>query len=159
MTDNTSDAYPWVRQETESHPAYEAFRAYMTLRSFSRVAAHLGKSTTMISKWSANNNWVARVQAYDRHLAIAQTDGQTEWVLEARTETQRLADKLRAHLSEQLDTFIQRKQDPTVRWSQAAGVLIKMQEHACAPIENQKIQDQVDRVAKMLEKVTGEAVS
>ena len=147
--------HPWTRRDAETHPAYEAFRAYLSLRTFPKVAESVGKSTTMISRWSREHDWVARVKAYDSYLMEAQTDGQVEWVHEARTETQQLADKLRRHLIDQLDDCIKRKQDPSVRWSQAANTLIKMQEHAVAPIENQKIQDQVDRVAAMLEKVTG----
>lgn len=155
----TSEEYPWTRRKEESHPSYEAFKIYLSTRNQMKTAEQLGKSMALISRWSRENEWVERTKAYDVFIMRAQTDGQVEWIQEARTETQHLADKLRRHLSDQLDIAIAKKQDPSVRLSQAIGALVKLQEHACAPIENQKMQDQVDRVAAMLEKVTGGPVN
>lgn len=153
------DGYPWARRTTESNPAYEAFRAYMDARSTTKVAEQLGKSTTLITRWCTEHGWVARVQAFDTYLMEARTDGAVDWITSARTETQQLADKLRGLLSERLDDCIRLKQDPTVRWSQACGVLLKMQEHGVPPVADEKMAAQLDRVTKLLEKVTGEPVS
>lgn len=154
----SNDGYPWTRRDTESNPAYEAFRTYLQIRSNAKTAQALGKSKTLIDKWSSEHGWVERVKAYDVYLAEAETDAATDWISNARSETQALADKLRGLLSSRLDDCIKAKQDPTVRWSQAAGVLLKMQEAGIAPVENQKMAAELDRVSKLLEKVTGEPV-
>lgn len=152
------DAYPWTRRATESSPAYEAFRTYMDVRSVRGTADQLSKSDTLIGRWCTEHDWVSRIQAYDSFLMQSKTDGAVEWITSARTETQALADKLRALLSERLDDCITKKQDPTVRWSQAASVLLKMQDAAVTPVSDEKMAAELDRVAKLLEKVTGEAV-
>ena len=60
--------HPWERQPDETAPAYAAFRAYLdageerTLRS---VAAKLGKSGSLISRWSSRHRWTARVDSYE----------------------------------------------------------------------------------------------
>jgi hypothetical protein len=70
----------WNRQPGETKKAYEAFRAYRDLggaRSIREVAHKLGKSATLISRWSAENEWVRRVEAWDAHqqaLADARQD-------------------------------------------------------------------------------------
>jgi hypothetical protein len=60
---------PWERLEDESNPAWEAFMHYRDLglgRSLARVASALGKSTTLIERWSARDGWIARCEAWDR---------------------------------------------------------------------------------------------
>lgn len=152
-------AYPWTRRATESNPAYEAFRTYMDCRSTTKVAEQLGKSTTLTTRWCTEHDWVERITAYDSYLMEARTDGAVEWITSARTETQKLADKLRGILSDRLDDCIRRKDDPTMRWSAAAAVLLKMQDASVAPVSDEKMAAQLDRVTKLLEKVTGEPVS
>lgn len=153
------DAYPWTRRQWETAKAYEAFRVYMDVRSTTKVANQLEKSTTLITRWCTEHDWVSRLRAYDVFLMESETDGAVEWITSARSETQKLADKLRGLLSERLDDCITKKQDPTVRWSQAAGVLLKMQDAAVTPVSDEKMAAELDRVAKLLEKVTGEAVA
>lgn len=153
------DAYPWTRRTTESNPAYEAFRTYMDVRSTTKVAEQLSKSDTIVKRWCTEHDWVSRIKAYDVFLMQSRTDGAVEWITSARTETQALADKLRALLSERLDDCITKRQDPTMRWSSAAAVLLKMQDAAVTPVSDEKMAAELDRVAKLLEKVTGEAVT
>lgn len=153
------DGYPWTRRVAESSQAFDAFRTYMGLRSNAKTAQALGKSKQLMDGWSREHDWVARCSAYDTYVMEAQTDGAVDWITSARTETQSLADKLRGLLSTRLDDCIRLKQDPTVRWSQAASVLLKMQEHGVPPVADEKMAAQLDRVTKLLEKVTGEPVS
>lgn len=66
-----SDTKPWERQEGESAKAYEAFCIYMEMgaeRSQRAVGQKLGKSSTLISRWSSTHRWVERVAAYDADL-------------------------------------------------------------------------------------------
>lgn len=155
----TNDAYPWARRETESSPAYEAFRVYMDTRSIRKAADQLGKNHTILAQWSAKHDWIERVSAFDSYLMDAKTDGQVDWITNARTETQQLADKLRGLLNERLDDCIRLKQDPTMRWSTAVGMLIKLQDAGVTPVDNAKMEAELDRVAKLLEKVTGERIT
>lgn len=61
----------WERQPDESAKAFEAFAIYRDMgidRSIRKVAQRLGKSATLIGKWSSRHNWPERVKAYDRDL-------------------------------------------------------------------------------------------
>lgn len=64
--------YPWDRQESESDRSFEAFELYRTMglqRSLTKVVNELGKSMTLIERWSQRDQWKMRVMAYDRHEA------------------------------------------------------------------------------------------
>lgn len=59
---------PWERITGESAPAFQAFAAYRDMgadRSLAKVAQQLGKSTTLVERWSARDFWVNRVAAWD----------------------------------------------------------------------------------------------
>ena len=79
-----SDTKPWERQEAESVKAYEAFQCYLNLgetRSQRLVSEQLSKSRQLISRWSANYQWVERVAAYENDL---QRQAHAEAVKKAR---------------------------------------------------------------------------
>jgi hypothetical protein len=64
--------HPWDRQETESVAAFEAFETYRMMgltRSLARVGEKLGKSLTLIERWSQRDNWKLRTLAWDRYEA------------------------------------------------------------------------------------------
>ena len=70
---------PWERQEDETPKQFEAFRVYRDMgedRTLAKVGKELGKSTTLMERWSSKNNWVDRCVAWDneqdRLLAIEQ---------------------------------------------------------------------------------------
>lgn len=66
-----SDVKPWERQEGESAKAFEAFTIYAGLgadRSLRAVAQQLGKSKTLMDRWSSTYGWVARAAEYDADL-------------------------------------------------------------------------------------------
>lgn len=68
---NRKTEQPWERQKSESAQAFEAFSIYLNLgteRSIRAVSHELGKSKTLIDRWSRNNNWVERCRAWDNHL-------------------------------------------------------------------------------------------
>lgn len=59
---------PWERQPGESAKAYEAFSEYRDMgasRSLAKVGQKLGKSKTMMEKWSAKFTWVERAEQWD----------------------------------------------------------------------------------------------
>lgn len=62
---------PWDRQPDESNPAWEAFRIYRDMgltRSLTKVAAEVGKSTTLLGRWSKRHTWPLRTSAYDKDV-------------------------------------------------------------------------------------------
>ena len=63
---------PWESQEGEGAKAFEAFQVYLELggkRNVREVSARLGKSTTLIFRWSSLWHWVERAREYDSHNA------------------------------------------------------------------------------------------
>jgi len=63
------------QQERESNRAFAAFRTYLELgpeRSLATVAERVGKSKTMVERWSRRFDWPARVEAHAAHLAEAE---------------------------------------------------------------------------------------
>jgi len=62
------------QQERESNRAFAAFRTYLELgpeRSLATVAERVGKSKTMVERWSRRFDWPARVEAHAAHVADA----------------------------------------------------------------------------------------
>ena len=65
------------QQPRESSKAFAAFRIYLELgpeRSLAVAADKLGKSKTLIERWSGKFDWPARVQAYAAHLALVERE-------------------------------------------------------------------------------------
>jgi hypothetical protein len=141
--------YPWVRRDDESSPAYDAFRAYMSCRNTRKVALELSKSDAIIRRWSSQHDWVERVRAYDQHTATAETDGMVHVLAEFRDGNIELARKLRDHLSNRLDDFIDQRADPTMRWTQALAALAKLEANALLLSKDDKRTD--ERVMKLEE--------
>lgn len=74
-TDNFAE-YAWERLENESPEAYEAFSLYRDMkpdeRSVAEVGRRLGKSKTLMERWSSRHEWQRRVREYEKHVdAIA----------------------------------------------------------------------------------------
>jgi uncharacterized protein len=63
------------QQSRESNKAFAAFRTYLELgpdRSLATVAERVGKSKTMVERWSRRFDWPARVEAHAAHVADAE---------------------------------------------------------------------------------------
>lgn len=59
---------PWERRESESTKAYEAFCIYRDMgreRSLSKVAEKCNKHSSLIGRWSRENDWVKRAAKWD----------------------------------------------------------------------------------------------
>lgn len=92
-------ADPWARFDTESSPAFEAFTIYRDAgpsRSIRGVARELGKSGSLISRWSSRYSWKSRVVAWD-----SAQDQLRQLVLssEVQDAARQHAQILRAHLA------------------------------------------------------------
>ena len=60
----------WEKMKGESQKAYAAFCIYRDLgvaRSQVKVSQELGKSVTLVARWSKKWQWVARTEAFDRY--------------------------------------------------------------------------------------------
>lgn len=147
----------WLRREGETNPAYEAFRTYMKLRSTTKVAEELGKSTTLTTRWCAEHEWVSRIAAYDSYVAGADTDGLVHAMAESRDKNLALMDKLRGHLSTRLDTFIARGEDPTIRWTQALTAMAKVEQNALLLKDDAKTTEKLDNVMALVARVVENA--
>lgn len=63
---------PWDQQAGESAEAFAAFRRYAETgpdRSLDAVGRELGKSGSLLSRWSGRWRWVERSRAWDARLA------------------------------------------------------------------------------------------
>ena len=80
---------PWERQKGESAQAFEAFFLYLEMgadRSIRAVSQELGKSKTLIDRWSRTHNWVERCRAWDNHI---QHEAKKAAITEIRNMTKR----------------------------------------------------------------------
>jgi hypothetical protein len=70
---------PLDRLPNETTPAYAAFVVYVRLgpnRSAAAAAKQVGKSETLLERWSARHNWLRRAQAWD--VLEAKRQGEAE---------------------------------------------------------------------------------
>lgn len=155
MTES-DDVNPWIRRDGESNQSYEAFRAYLVTRSTTKVAEELGKSITLITRWCHQHAWVERVTAYDRYIMTAETDGHANELARVRSSHLAVSDKLLAHLSDRLDTFIERSQDPTSAWTNAFNACTKAQQAALALREDKAGQGVLEQILAKVQKLERE---
>lgn len=63
------EIHPWERQEDETPKQFEAFVVYRDMgeeRTLAKVGKTLGKSATLIERWSSKNKWSDRIAEWDR---------------------------------------------------------------------------------------------
>ena len=78
----------------ESAKAFEAFCAYRDMgpgRSVAKVGHAVGKSTTLMARWSGRWAWVARVATWDADTAVKVAMAQQEEIVEMRSRHARIA--------------------------------------------------------------------
>lgn len=71
MAKNKNSENSWERQQGETVQAFKAFTLYCKLgdeRSLGKVGKKLGKSATLIERWSSQWNWVNRSRDYDNEI-------------------------------------------------------------------------------------------
>lgn len=115
------DLKPWDRQPGESSPAYDAFLVYRDLgnaRSCAAVGRKLGKSTTLMDRWSGRWSWVERTEAWDSMPGQKLEEAYEEMAARIAEQHDRLATKLLNRLEENLDLLPQGA-DPSIKWSTA----------------------------------------
>lgn len=154
-----TEPYPWVRREGESPQAYAAFREYLNMgdkRSLQGVSDALPKALSLLKRWSLAHDWAARSLAYDRHVATADTDGLVSQVAERMDKSLALMDKLRGLLDSRLDQFIQRKEDPTIRWTQAVVAMSKIEANSLVRRDDTRTDERIGRIEELVERAMSE---
>ena len=84
---------PWDRQPGESAPAFEAFCEYRNAgprRSLRQVAVRLGKSSSLIYRWSSAHGWVRRAREWDFDQAAVEHGDDPKAKAARLVRTQRL---------------------------------------------------------------------
>src|SRR5262249_27838418 len=98
----------YERQPGESRQALAAFIAYRDLgpaRSLAKVGQKLGKSTTLMERWSARWRWTARAAAWDEELDRQARAAQVAAVKEMAERHVKLAKSLQFRAIERLNTL------------------------------------------------------
>ena len=88
----------WERQEGESARAYEAFCLYRDLgpeRSLAKVGQELGKSVSLMERWSSEHDWVDRVKALEARDQMLKHDAVEEHLREKAEDHARRETRLR----------------------------------------------------------------
>ena len=78
----------------ESAKAFEAFCAYRDMgpgRSVAKVGHAVGKSTTLMARWSGRWAWVARVATWDADTAVKVAEAQQGEIVEMRSRHARIS--------------------------------------------------------------------
>ena len=89
---------PFEQQPRESAKAFAAFKTYLDMgpeRSLKAVAQKLGKSVTMLGRWSARFDWPGRVVAHAAHLAAIERQTIEGLAVEKAVEWHRLHESLK----------------------------------------------------------------
>jgi hypothetical protein len=129
-------------------------------RSLAKVEERLGKSHQLISRWSAQYDWIERVREFERHLLTAETESLVTASSENREANLRLMGKLRGLLDTVLDDHIRRREPPSVRWTQACMAMTKIMETSLTAAKDVQVSEQVAKVeelyAELERKIQGE---
>jgi hypothetical protein len=95
----------WERQHTESTKAFAAFTLYRDMgldRSLMKVAEQLGKSGTLMSRWSSQWEWVRRTAEYEDHVERQKRIRAERSLGDAKERHARIAQQLQSKLVERL---------------------------------------------------------
>lgn len=145
----------WTRRENETSVAYDAFKAYLYAgksRGIRTTGDAVGKSESLMKRWAAMHRWHERAVAYDSYIATADTDGLLHQLAESRDKNLALMNKLRDHLSDRLDHFIQTKQDPTIRWTQALAAMARVEQNSLMLRDDSKTDERIGRIEELVER-------
>ena len=103
----------------ESNKAFAAFRTYLELgpeRSLSIAADKVGKSKTMMEKWSRRFDWPARVAAHAGHLATIEREAIEGLALEKAVEWNRVHEAIRIAEWQRHKKLIALADEMLLRW-------------------------------------------
>lgn len=102
VTSVTPEIAVWEQRPNESAVAYQAFCTYRDMgykRSLSKVARELSKSKPLMQRWSANHEWVERVEAWDREEDRVRLEVRRRRLIEAEDNIDGLATSVLEHFA------------------------------------------------------------
>lgn|SRR5262249_55232137 len=76
----------WDKRAEESEQAFAAFVMYRDMgaeRSTAKVGQRLGKSRTLMDRWSARHQWVERAHAYDKRQDRVRVEAANKAIVKA----------------------------------------------------------------------------
>lgn len=151
---------PWERRDDETPMAYQAFKEYLDQgadRSTAHVARALGKSKTIMDRWSSRHEWVARSRAWDSIPSKAVASAYADMAEDIAVQHKRLADKLLKRLEQNVD-LLPAGADPSIKWSTAHNAA--RQGHAFAADLSKPAGKQAEEITaaieNLLNKLAGE---
>jgi len=98
-------AEPWERLVGEGTKRFEAFAKYRDMgpeRSLAKVAQALGKTTSLMERWSAEDSWVHRVTAWDEEQDRIWRGQQVSYRREVGRRQLRIANAMQGQLVNRL---------------------------------------------------------
>ena len=130
MVEKKTTALVFEQQPKESSKAFTAFRTYLELgpeRSLVAVADKVGKSKTMIERWSRKFDWPARVQAHTAHLADIERRTAEALAVQAGTDWAKRQEVHREDEWQARGDLLALAREAIARWKKA--------EHRCGTLE------------------------
>lgn len=97
MAKNARSSDSWERQKGETPQAFEAFKAYCEMgdeRSIRKVAQELGKTDSLLRRWSSRWNWVERTRDYDNDIRLKELRNEQKAFQEMRKRQRGIAIQL-----------------------------------------------------------------
>lgn len=123
-------ALVFEQQPRESNKAFAAFKTYLDLgpeRSLAMTAENLGKSKTMVERWSRKFDWPARVQAHAAHLADIERKTAESLAVQAGTDWAKRQEEHREEEWQARTELLALAREAIARWKKA--------EHRCGTLE------------------------
>lgn len=120
---------PWDRQAKETARAFEGARLYFDQgpdRSLARVAEVLGKSLSLVKRWSGAHAWPARAAAFDLHMREVEQQALEE-------ETRRRGEEKAAEWAERLEALRE------TEWRTSQAMLERVATMLKFPLEQQEV--------------------
>ncbi len=116
---------PFEKQPRESEKAFAAFRAYLEMgpqRSIRDVARKLGKSSTIIGRWSSKFDWPDRVAAFGVHVAMTERLAIEARAVEKAVEWEKLHEPIRREAWKEAELGIKMLREARERWEKSGRV-------------------------------------
>jgi hypothetical protein len=112
-------ALPFEQQARESDKAFAAFSVYLsqgTDRSLAKAAVKLGRSVTLMERWSKRFDWPARIAAYNAHMALVEREAAEAMVREKGVDWARRYQELREAEWEERQNLVVFAAEVRKRW-------------------------------------------
>ena len=127
----------WERQKGESVQAYDAFVTYRDMgssRSGAKVGQELGKSKTLVERWSSRWEWVWRCEQYDTAMEQQRLRDRAKELQQAKDRQARMAQAMLQKVLEKLQALTPDDISPGVM-VQMVKVASDLERHALGEVD------------------------